>query len=397
MMKEIYPSRRVESLAKRKRPLLNWLPEKDAFYGDAYVVPVLHDDPQGRSASLATAITNNSNTSQTKFVITERKKDYQAWKIEGEAIMAASKDVGSFVRAKQTQINGALRNLGKSLHLALYRSGSGSIGQVATGGISDGSGEATIVLTNFSDCYNFGIGQTVVANDTDNDTSVKSGSPQITNIQHSTGTLTVDETVVATYSWAAADYIFNAGDPDAKVAGLSAWIPLTAPSATPFFSVDRTVNEAALSGHRVDNSGRSILENGQELAMLIGEFGGEPDAWFMNPRAGLQLAEQLDAQVERMDGGHGSFGFTGFTLNSFVTGSIKVIFDIGCPPNLAWMLQRNTWEFACMGKVPHIIRDDGLTALRGSTTDDVEYRARYFGELVCYAPGFNGVMSIATA
>jgi hypothetical protein len=117
----------------------------------------------------------------------------------------------------------------------------------------------------------------------------------------------------------------------------------------------------------------------------------------MNPRAGLQLAEDLGAQVTRSDGGHGTFGFSGFTLQHFVTGPINVIFDTGCPANRSYMLQKNTWRFAHMGQVPHLIRDDGRDGLRGSTTDTVEYRWRWFGDLFCDKPGYNGVCSVAVA
>src|SRR5690606_12117573 len=160
MLKEIYPNIRVEALAVKKRPLLEWMPKADEFYGDTYVVPIWYEDPQGRSAALASAIDQAETTQQDKFVITARKKDYQVVRIEAEAIMAASKDVGAFIKAKESQISGALRNLGKSLHLAMYRDKSGAIGQIAA--IST----TTVTLTNATDVYSFGKGQTVVSNTT---------------------------------------------------------------------------------------------------------------------------------------------------------------------------------------------------------------------------------------
>jgi hypothetical protein len=395
MMKEQYPTLRIEALAVKKRPLLEWMPKRDAFYGDAYIVPVLYEDPQSRSAVLANAITNTETSKQEKFVLSARCKDYGVVTIDGEAIMAASKDVGSFIRAKDTQIKGMLRNLGKSLHLALYRSGSGSLGQLSNA--VDGSGECVLTFANKSDVHNFGVGQTLQANDTDNSTSMRAGTPQVTERSVSAGTVTVDETAVATHSWGTTDYIFNHGDADAKCTGLAGWLPLSEPTATAFFTVDRTKDATRLGGQRVDNSGRSILENAEELAMLIGEEGGEPDALFMNPRAGLILAEQTGAKVSRGEGGKAHLSWSGFVIENFVTGPIECRFDIGCPPNRGYALQKDTWHFAHMGGVPHIIRDDGRDSLRGATTDDIQLRARYFGELACNCPGYNGVMSVATA
>src|SRR5690606_946532 len=209
-------------------------------------------------------------------------------------------------------------------------------------------------------------------------------------------TVTFD-TDVQDAGWSQGDYLYTKGDYDARLAGLESWLPLTAPDSTAFFGVDRTQDMEALSGHRLNQPGRSILQNAEELAMMIGEYGGEPDALFVNPRAGLQLSELCGAKVERKDGGRAKVGFNGFTLHHFITGPIDVRFDIGCPPDRAYMLQRDTWKFAHMGAVPHVVRDDGRDSLRGTTTDDIEVRARYFGELCCHIPGKNGVMSVATA
>lgn len=390
MLKEIYPDIRVEALAVKNRPLLEWMPKADEFYGDTYVVPIMYEDPQGRSAVLANAIDQAETSQQEKFVVTARKKDYGVVQIEAEAIMAASKDVGSFIRAKDTQISGMLRQLGKSLHLAMYRTKSGALGQIAS------VSTVTVTLTKASDVYSFGRGQTVVVNpnETGNSGTIRATAAKVIGRNVTAKTVTFD-TDVAAASWAANDYMYTKGDYDARLTGLASWVPLTAPTSTLFFGVDRTKDIQALSGHRVDNSGRSILQNAEELAMLIGEYGGEPDTLFLNPRAGLQLSELCGAKVTRSDGGRVKVGFTGFTLEHFVTGPIDIRFDIGCPLDLGYMLQRSTWKFAHMGGVPHVVRDDGRDSLRGATTDDIQVRGRYFGEMTCEIPGKNGVMSVA--
>ena len=389
MLKEIYPSIRVESLAIKKRPLLEWFPKADEFYGDAYVVPLLYEDPQGRSASLSTAITNAETSKQTKFVLTERKHDYGVVKIDAEAIYAASKTVGSFITSKDTQIKGMLRNLGKSMHYSLYGDGSGSIGQIASV-----SGD-TVTLTNAVDVHAFGVGATIVANPnkTGNSGTLRTLA-KVTGRSVGAKTVTFDVAdLVATNSWAADDYLYFQGDYDEKFTGLAAWLPLAEPDSTSFFSVDRTADIMALAGHRVDESGRSIMENLEELVMLISESGGEPDAIFMNPRAGRVLAEEAGAKVTRSEGGKATFGFRGFSLDHFTNvDTLDVVFDLACPVDRAYVLQRNTWKLVHMQPLPHVVRDDGKDAQRGSTTDDIEVRGRYWGEVCCYAPGYNGVM-----
>lgn len=392
MFKEMYPAMRQESLAIRNRPLLEMIQRSDEFYGDNVVVPVLHEDPQGRSATYATARANSNTSKQVKFTHTTRYTDYGVVTLEAEAMKASSRNAGAFLEAKQVQVDGMLRNLGKSLHYSLYRSGSGSLARASA--VSTGS-NGTVTLTNASDSHAFGVGQVVIANanETGNSGTIRTAAT-VTKVNHSSGIITFDTVPAA---WAADDYLYTEGDYDSKITGLAGWLPLSAPGATAFKGVDRTVNIAALGGHRVDNSGRSILENAEELGMFIGEFGGEPDVLLLNPRAGLQLSEQVGAKVERVDmeGKKAVVGFRGFELVNFITGPIKVVFDIGCPVNRGYMLQLDSWKLLTMGSVPHMIGEDGLMLRRGDA-DDYRIEARYWADLSCHAPGFNGVMSVAT-
>lgn len=393
MLKEQYPDTKVESLAKKDRPLLSWLPRYDEFYGDAYVVPVRYEDPQGRSMTLSTAITNAVTSKQVKFVASSRISDYGVVKIDAETMKASSRDEGAFIRARQAEVDGMLRNLGKSLHIQLYRDGSGARGEISS---VTSAANSVITLKNKSDVHNFAVGMELKADDTATGASPRTTAYGVNGRDVSAGTITMDANVVSGNSWAADDYLFQEGDEDSAVSGLAAWLPLSSPTSTAFFTVDRTADATRLGGQRVDNSGRSILENGQELAMLIAEEGGSPDAWFMSPRAAKLLAQEVGSKVERLEGRNAKLGFSGFTLYGLGHNPVDVIVDIGCPANRAYMLQRNTWRLACMGGVPHLVQDDGLIALRGSTTDDIEVRGRYWAELLCEAPGYNGVMSVAT-
>lgn len=401
MMKEIYPNIRIMALSSKKRPLLEWMPKADVFEGDAYIVPQLYEDPQSANHQLSKAITQAETSKQVKFVLTDsdNKEDYGVVKIAGKAIHMARSNMGSFIRAKDTQIQGILRQLGKRLHLELYRGTSASKGQIAAGGI-DGTG-TILALTNKSDVHNFGVGQTLIANVTDDAVTMKTGGVKVTKRSVSGGTITVDTDVTGLgTAWAAGDYLFSDGDEGSGLSGLSAWLPLTEPSTSDsFFTVNRSTDVTRLSGHRVDNSGRTILENAQELAMLISEEGGDPDTLFLNPRAGLQLSSQTEAKVDRVNvegGSNAKIGFSGFQIYNFVTGPLNVVFDVGCPPNRGYMLQRSAWKVIHTLGLPHIITDDGNRALRGSTTDDIEVRARRFCNLTCEAPAWNGVMSVAT-
>lgn len=391
VMKEIYPNVRVEGEAMRKAEFFRWVPKRDEFYGDTLVVPVLYENPQGHSRTFANALAQIETTRQIKFVATSRKKDYGIVKIDAETMMASSKEVGAFIKARETQINTMLNQLGKRTNLALFRKTQGHIGVVASTYVP---ASTTIPLTRKADVYNFGVGQTILADDTESGASPRVGTPQITAISASAGTITV---AAAPTALAAGDFLFNSGDQSLSFNGLEGWLPLTAPTAGDnFLGVDRSVYVERLAGKRVDNSARTILENATELATLIAEDGGDPDTLWLHPRAGKILAEELQGQVERLDGGMADLGFNGYRINHFATGPISVLFDRDCSADRGYMLTQNTWRFSHMGPVPHLVRDDTLTARVESTADAIQVRARLFGDLFCEAPGWNGVMSVAT-
>lgn len=64
------------------------------------------------------------------------------------------------------------------------------------------------------------------------------------------------------------------------------------------------------------------------------------------------------------------------------------------PEDRFYMLQMDTWTLHRNGEIPHIAQEDGLMCVRSRTTDGVDVRARYWAQLACDAPAFNGVGAI---
>lgn len=403
--KEVYSPKRLKSLALGKRPLLNWMPKKEKMGGQGYAVPVWYEDPQSVGSDLSTLITRQENTRQDRFFVSDDEFAtlYGVVAITGKAMMGTRGDLYSFLRAKDMQVKGMLRQLGKRLHEELYRSGYATRGQISS--IADGSGIAVITFANPSDVNQFGVGMYLVAET--NNSGVPSGtlrgsgaSYPVAKVDRNAGQITVTGTAAATSSWAATDWLFVEGDDqttgNAMVKGLEGWIPLTAPSASDnFYTCNRSNHVTRLAGHRVDNSGQEVIQSLTQLATLIGEGEGNPDTIFVHPKVGDALADQVGAKVERMDGRKADVNFTGFRLEHFITGGIDIAFDWACPVNRAFMLSRDTWELVHMGDLPHLVADDGRVALRGSSSDDIQLRGRLFAQPVCYWPGANGVCSLS--
>lgn len=398
VMKELYEDSDVEERTLKGRALLQWLKKEDDMGGDAIVQPVWHGGVMSVGHNLKILIANQENIKTQKFVLTESDfiATYGVVAITGKAMLASRNSAMSFIKAKDSQISSTLKAHGRLLHQELYQSGSGSHGQIATGGVST----TTVTLTRRADVYKFSEGQTVVANDTDDATSVKPDSAKVVsrNVDAKTVTFDVDVSAFGT-AWAADDYLFTEGDPGGGMTGLAAWLPLAAPSSTAFFSVDRTKNMEVYAGHRVDKAGLTILESAEQLATKIGEFEGEPDALFLNPQAGNLLARQTGSKVERVnvEGKNAMLGFSGFKLMHFITGEIDIIFDWACPENLGYMLTRDDVCLKHMDALPHIVADDGKTSQRGSDSDTIQIRTRSFSQMLWKYLGGSGVMSVQVA
>jgi hypothetical protein len=399
--KEVYRPSRLKSLALAKRPLLNWLNKVEKMGGQGYVVPLWWENPMSVGASLSDVITNQENIKVERFFVSD--DDFAAMygvvAIAGKALLGTRADMYSYLKAKDVQVQGMVSQLGKRLHESLYGDGNGYL--AAIGSITNAN-PAVITFTNPSDVNLFGVGMELVADDTATGASPRDSgaSYSVTAMNRAAGTITLDANAVTTSSWTAGDYLFVEGDQGTtytKLTGLAGWIPLTAPGATSFFTVDRTQHVERMSGHRIDSSGQEIKQSLHQLLTRIYESEGDaPDAVFLHPLAGNVLADQLEQKAETLKFGQtGEMAFSGFHMNHFGAGPVDFIFDYACPTNRAYALSKSSWELLHMGDLPHLVQDDGNIAMRGSTTDDIQIRGRWFAQLVCNKPGSNGVCSIS--
>lgn len=208
-----------------------------------------------------------------------RNSDYSLASISNEVLEASKGNANAFIEAATTEIDGAIHSATRSLAIAMYGTGSGSIGQ-ANASVTGTS----LQLKNADDVTNFEVGQELVFSTADGGGSVKSGSVAVTGINRDTGLLTTEAmtAIDGGTGVAANDYVFIQGDYDAKVKGLRAWLPNSAPTSSPFFGVDRTADSTRLGGIRFDGSALPIEEALIGAASRAAREGGKPDHCFMN-------------------------------------------------------------------------------------------------------------------
>lgn len=371
------------------------MPKNENFKGENMVIPVIYGDPQGRSATFANALANQSDLDITKFTIT-RAKDHAIASVDNETLLASQGDAYAFLAAATAQIDGAYHSITRSLAIALYRNGSGSIGQCnanATG--------TSLVLKVSDDVTNFERNMELVFSTADGGGSVKSGSVSITKVNRSTGVLTVDALsgIDGGTGVAANDYIFVQGDYDKKIKGVQAWVPNSDPSATSFFGVDRSADVTRLGGIRYDGSALPIEEALIGAVHLVAREGGTPSHCFMNFAQWNKLVLSLGSKVQYIDdivkSGDVSLSFRAIMIHG-PKGQIKCIADQNCPANRAFLLQLDTWKLHSLGPAPRLSDTDGLKMLRVSDADGVQIRIAYYAQVATKAPGYNATVLLAS-
>ena len=389
ILKELYPSGSVpRELFYKNAPLLALIPKDEDAYGEHVKVPLLYGHPQGRSATFAQARANVTGSKYAAFEI-DTVNDYAIAQITGEAIDKGKKDRGSFVRTFKGEMQGSQRQLKRSLVHALYRIGGGAIGQVG----AYTANATSFTLADVRDAVFFEVGMEIKADTTDGTSgTVHAGSATVTAVNTGTGVITTDgdlDTVIT--GFAVNDYIFVDGDFGAKLDGLDAWVPSSAPGATAFNGVDRSVHTTRLGGVRYDASGQPLEEGLIDGVELVVREGGEPDVVIVHTKTFANLAKALGSKVTfgTKDAYDAKISFKTIKLIAS-HGEIDVIGDPNCQGDVAWALQLDTWTLHSMGAVPRFIDDDGNPYLRVSDADSVEIRSVYRANLGCGAPGWNG-------
>lgn len=354
-------------------------------------IPMIYGNPQGRSATFANALAQKTNSQIKAFTIT-RVTDYSLANISNEVLEASQGDADAFMRAATTEIDGAIQAVTNSIASALYRSGTGSIGQISA---TSNVGTATITLATPADIVNFEVGMTLQLAATDGATP-RSGSVVISALDRSAGTITASGNWTAGISAAqAGDFILVSGDSNAKLSGLAAWLPIASPTATPFFGVDRSVDPIRLAGFHKSYVGVPIEEALIDLANNVGLNGGSPDYCFMSFQNYANLIKALGSKVMYVDlKSDAGVGFQGVKVYG-PKGQITVVPDTFCPADRMYMLQMDTWQLCSLGMAPKLLKSDGMEFLRVSSADAVEVRVGAYLQLACHAPGFNGVGQLA--
>lgn len=424
VLKELYSddSWVMKDLVFAGNPALALVPKDesaDGMSGKSFPVPLIYGNAQGRSATFATAQSNQTAPTLGEFFVTTIS-NYQLVTIDNRFMEATKTNLGAFMDGATMNVNGGINNITNDLAHDLYNDGTGSRGTYGLGNGSITSG--VITLDSTASAVQFEVGMSLVSYSVSGTTATQStGAHQgyVIAVDYALGTVTVAATqggsAATPTSWSVSfPYLAVEGDVNfasgglgsslmLKLAGFGAWIPATAPGGSDsFFGQNRSISPTRLAGNRFNGSNETIEEALIDAAALTAQnrsVAGYPDYCFMNFISYAALIKTLGSRVQYVDVKHDEIdiSFEGVQLIT-AYGKITVLPDRNCPAQTCYLIAMKTWKLRTLGRAPKILiygSYDSNQGLRVGTADAVEIRIGYYGNLTCNAPVANCVVSLA--
>lgn len=401
ILKTYYAARCVD-LTYKNRPLLTMLPKATDGGGDYYVQPVTIGEPAGTSSTFAKAKANTSNVVRKKFTIDWREK-FTVTQVNNTNIDLCRNDKRAIVKYITGEVDKSWDAHSNKLESALFASGYGEVGQIAT---SSGISGSTITLQDRATHVNFYPGQKLVLSSALSTAGLRNAGATVTvsGVNRQTGVITCTAGIVASIAAAAnGDYIFIEGDRQDSAtpalldpAGLAGWFPLTAPTAGDnFFGVDRSVDPDRLAGARVDGRGLTITEAINNTLARVAEFESMPDIIVMHHVNFTKLLKETQNKLVYTD-------YNGRNVNAIVrgvdlpapNGTIKVVSAARCQTDRMYTLTSDTMKVVTVGEmVRNPLQTGEMMDLENS--DGAEIRHKTIWAIACEAPGRNAVTQLA--
>jgi len=423
-LKELYSddSWVMKDLVFAGNPALALLPKDESaegMAGKSFPVPLIYGNPMGRSATFATAQSNQTAPSLGEFFVTTIS-NYQLVTIDNRFLEATASNLGAFMDGATLNVNGGINNITNDLAHDIFNDGSGSRGSYGLGNGSISAG--VITLDSVAQAVQFEVGMVLVSYSVSGTTATQSTGANLGYViatDYTLGLVTVSATQGGTAgtptSWSTAfPYLAVAGDVNfasgglgsslmLKIAGFGAWIPQVAPSVSDsFFGQNRSVSPTRMAGNRYNGANETIEEALIDAAAIVAQnrsSAGYPDYCFMNFVSYAALLKTLGSRVQYVDVKHDEIDIS-FEGVQIITayGKITVLPDRNCPAQTAYLICMKSWKLRTLGRAPRILiygSYDSNQGLRVGTADAVEIRIGYYGNLTCNAPIANCVVSLA--
>jgi hypothetical protein len=391
VLKELYTDQVLQNMIYKDNPFLAMIPKNTDFGGKYKPIPIIISTSQGNSNTFATAQANISAGTLKSFLLTSTS-DYAIAQIDNRTMLSAKTDKMSFIQTAKLLVDGAIRAATNRAAFALFGDGTGTIGLISD--ITSG----VITLSSAQTVTQFEVNQ-VLACGTSSGGTQRAAKGYVISVNRGAGTVTVSTTLGGTAAtptgWTNTEYLTTDGDLNAKMSGLAAWLPTTAPTASDsFYGVNRFADVTRLGGVRYSGAttGETLEETIISASSLVAREGGRPNKLITNYTTYAALEKSLGSKVQYVTEefvNNPVINFRGIKVSGANT-TIDVFPDRSCQGTKGYLLQMDTWALEGLGDVPMILKyGDGLDMLRVYNADSSELRVGAYGNVACNAPGWN--------
>lgn len=413
ILKELYDDQKVQWLTYRDNPFLAMIHKETKFPGKYFPNPCVYSlSSGGASATFANAYGNQSSPQVAEFLVT-RVSDFSLATIDGQLLAAAQTDPGAFIDGSELMIDAAWQVAVNRIASAMFRNGAGTIAQIST--VANVSGTNYLIsLNNPDDTVQIEIGQVLLAvQNIDGSGTAPTDTAVVTAVQRNAGTFNVTSATNIASDWPTTYYLAVQGDLPTtvnnnfqptgstttnsllKLAGLSAWLPITAPtSGDTFFGVNRSLDVQRLAGTNLVATNLSYEEAVQTGTAQIAMQGGRVDTGICSYATYNSLIISLGSKVVYVDEKIGEIGFRGVQVNGANT-VMSIFPDRSCPDGFIYCLEMDTWCLRSQNEAPHILKYlDEIEILRVPGVDSAELRVGGYFNMYPKKPGHNGTIQV---
>jgi hypothetical protein len=393
MYKTIYHNRDLTNQAKRRTAAYDMVAKYDDFDGAELVFPFNYNLPVGVSPVFSLAQASPSASGFDKWTMSTRKTLYGFLTIDAQAMKAARKDIGAFLRVRQKETNEILSYMKMVLggH-GFWGDGAGDMARVVS---KTGTDPSTQIVVAAIDVIKFHLNQRLVFNATRTGSAgtLKASVYKVTGINRVTGAIDIvrQSGSGAGTDPAALDYVYLEGAYDAMPLGVSAFIPASDPGTggvpATLLGMTRTDDPVMKAGWRGTWQG-SIEESAKYLVSIMGQyFDRFNSALWLSDYNWFRLEQELTAQGRKVIDARATqvFGSPALALLT-PGGEIPVVADSYLDNSAAFLLDMSAIEVHHLDNLIHIVDDDGLGLVRQAADDGVEIRFRSWSENIIQRP-----------
>lgn len=371
-LKEFYVGTVVADLVYKNHPWLAIVPKNPEVRGNVYPKPIRYANITGQAATFADAHANQGPATRDRWELTHID-NYAKATVANKVIELSMGSPAAFREALTDAVDSAYSAYGNDVHfelLAKHAKGARavvtSVASLPTIGL--GAGEARF----------FEVG--MILNRSDSTQAALDGAPE-TEVVASVDRVNDTITLVQDFTTATVvgDFLYRAGDFDAKADSLPAWLPGSSVSSVLFNGIDRTADSTRLAG--VDASTGSADGTAPYLDDLIKtgarlyREGSTPDICLLNPVTHAKLAFETEKRAARYVKVGATSGSLSFSALEIMTGAgaVPVVSDPALAEEAVLMGEKSAVELFSAGGLPRMFKKDGSFYHREETADTLAF------------------------